>query len=1152
MIIRSLTTGLDTGATFTGTAGNDTFVGVTLAANNADGTLTDGDSLVGGDGADTLNLAVGSTTTGTSPAFSTSGVETLAITQNVAAGYSVNASLMSGLSTVKVTAGAGATTVTGSTAILNTEVVSSQKSVTVTAADTATLGTADAANITLNSSGTTAAITVTNDKIETFNVTLAGARSGSATTSSYRVTLASDELETVNVSGTVAARLLVDLTGADATTQTATFNAAEASGGITATITAGGSGKLVVTGGAGNDSFTVNQADATNSVTKTMTITGGAGTDTLVASGVYDTTTGATQPGANVSGFEKANGTTVDQRAFPSNTFTESSGAGSYSYLSGTFTTSTLSSDGTLTIDRATDAAADALTVNLTSTTDGGDSTITAAEEESITLNSAGTTAGIRHDVTLSAVKLTSLTVTGSNALDAGSVDSEVLATVNASAHTGATFFVNASASNVAMTITGSSGSPVAADDIVNTLTGGSKADTITGGASRDSIAGGNGADSITGGAGNDSIDGGSGADIIDAGEGNNSVLGGAGDDSITAGAGNDLIDSGSGDDTVNAGGGNDMLIESSLTDDTSIDGGTGTDRLSAVDSTGTTFNSTAASLVTGFVAVTDDAAPALPNIETAYVSITATASTSSDDPVNLDLTNATGLTTLYLKIAAGDGDWAKVTNYKGASLTLFGAATDIGAEEADELTIDGAGQASLTVNLENYIGATGDEDITVTGVSAFTLAGKSKSMFTGTAAQDNTIDDFTADTASTLTISSSGSSTTTAGAGALTIDAVSASQANTVNVTAGSADAVTITSITTAGNEVENATVTVSADAILDINALAFGTSSMDTLTLTVNDAGTLSSSSNAAVTFTEMVDVTADSIGTLAVTLAAGSTEASLDLSAIEVTAGTFSLASGSTLVLGFSLGATGDDSSFVFDGRGDLDFDTGGGALNNAVTLVGSSVVFNTSALTVDADAITVTGTDGADTIKTGLGADVITGGDGNDVLNGGAGTDTYVFGATGAVNDKDTISTFTPGASTGDVFNFDAYLPAAGAAAGSSLISATASTAAELAAEGTTIALNNDILLGKVTATSAIDTVAELVVALADGGVLDAVDCAVSTNNVVILAANDGTTAYVYFIDTDATAGVTAEEITLVAVVTTTADAIDGFHADNFVF
>jgi Ca2+-binding RTX toxin-like protein len=677
----------------------------------------------------------------------------------------------------------------------------------------------------------------------------------------------------------------------------------------------------------------------------------------------------------------------------------------------------------------------------------------------------------------LSAVKLTSLTVTGSNALDAGSVDSEVLATVNASAHTGATFSVNASASNVAMTITGSSGSPVAADDIVNTLTGGSKADTITGGASRDSIAGGNGADSISAGAGNDSIDGGSGADIIDAGEGNNSVLGGAGDDSITAGAGNDLIDSGSGDDTVNAGGGNDMLIESSLTDDTSIDGGTGTDRLSAVDSTGTTFNSTAASLVTGFVAVTDDAAPALPNIETAYVSITATASTDSDDPVNLDLTNATALTTLYLKVDAGNGDFAKVTNYKGASLTLFGAATDIGAEEADELTIDGAGQASLTVNLENYIGATGDEDITVTGVSAFTLAGKSKSMFTGTAAQDNTIDDLTADTASTLTISSSGSSTTTAGAGALTIDAVSASQANTVNVTAGSADTVTITSITTAGNEVENATVTVSADAILDIDALAFGTSAMDTLTLTVNDAGTLSSSTSNDVITAEMVDVTADSIGTLTVTLAAGSTEASLDLSAIEVSAGTFSLASGSTLVLKNSLGATDDDSSFVFSGRGDLDFDTGS-AVNNTVTLAGSSVVFDASALTVDADAITVTATSGADTVRTGLGNDVITGGDGNDVLSGGAGKDTYVFAATGAANDKDTISTFTPGATTGDVFNFDAYLPDTG----SIVISTTPATAAALATQGTSIAVSDDILLGKVTATSAIDTVDELVLPL----------------------------------------------------------------------
>ena len=52
--------------------------------------------------------------------------------------------------------------------------------------------------------------------------------------------------------------------------------------------------------------------------------------------------------------------------------------------------------------------------------------------------------------------------------------------------------------------------------------------------------------------------------------------------------------------------------------------------------------------------------------------------------------------------------------------------------------------------------------------------------------------------------------------------------------------------------------------------------------------------------------------------------------------------------------------------------------------------------------------------------------------------------------------------------------------------------------------------------------------------------------------MILAANDGTTAYVYFIDTDATAGVTAAEITLVGVVTTSADAIDNLVSANFAF
>ncbi len=976
----ALTTGLDTGAAFTGGAGNDTFNAVDAGT---DPTLTDGDSLVGGAGSDTLTLAVASTAGATAPGVSTNGVETLAITQNRVAGYTVDASLMSGLSTVKVTAGAGATTVSNSAAILNTEVVSSQKDVTVTAASTATLGTADEASITLNGSGTTAAITVTNNKVETFNVTLTGARSGSATTSANKVTLASDELETVNVSGTVAARLAVDLTGADATTQTATFNAAAASGGITATITAGGSGKLVVTGGSGNDSFTVNQSDATNSVTKTMTITGGEGTDTLVASGAYDTTTGATQPGANVSGFEKASGT-VDQRAFPSNTFTESSGAGSYTYLSGTFTTSTLSSDGTLTIDRATDAAADALTVNLTAAT-AGTSTITAAEEESITLISAGTTADILHTVSLSAVKVTSLTVTGSNSLDAGTLDSTVLAKIDASAHTGAAFTANAAASNVAMTITGSAGAPAATADVVNTLTGGSKADSITGGAYKDVLTGGLGADTLVGAAGNDSLTGDNGNDVLDGGDGDDTLSGGTGDDSLTGGAGNDKIDAGAGTDTVSGGDGNDS-IKASLSDDTNIDGGANTDRLA--NTTGTITSTTDSSVAGALISVADDAAPTVAGVESAYVLIDGDAGDVTS-PVTLDFSAVTGLTSLYLGTDdSGADDFITLKNFGGTSITAYGGITNTTAE-IDNIVIDGTGQAALTLNLEKFNqGATGTVEFT--GVNALTINGKSTSQFTGSDDQANTLGVVTADAADTVTVATTSSAST----GALTLASLSAANASAITITAGAQDDLVITgTVAATGDAVESVTITAGQESGVGVARFNLDASVLDTIAVTLGEDSVLTddgANTGAAVDF----DFTSVASATFA--LSAGA-YAEIDLTGEVVTSSTFTLATSSDLLLtcGFGSGT----SSYVFSGRGDLDF--AGGADADTFAFAGTLTTFNSSGLTEDADALVITTTATRASITTGLGADTITGGTGNDTISSGAGADS-ITGGTGNDN------------------------------------------------------------------------------------------------------------------------------------------------------
>ncbi len=94
------------------------------------------------------------------------------------------------------------------------------------------------------------------------------------------------------------------------------------------------------------------------------------------------------------------------------------------------------------------------------------------------------------------------------------------------------------------------------------TVTGSSKADTLTGSAGNDDISAGGVlvADSITGGAGNDTLTGASGNDTLKGGTGNDNINGNAGVDSIDGGAGNDVIDGGDGADVIDGEGGLDTI----------------------------------------------------------------------------------------------------------------------------------------------------------------------------------------------------------------------------------------------------------------------------------------------------------------------------------------------------------------------------------------------------------------------------------------------------------------------------------------------------------------------------------------------------------------------------------------------------------------
>ena len=111
----------------------------------------------------------------------------------------------------------------------------------------------------------------------------------------------------------------------------------------------------------------------------------------------------------------------------------------------------------------------------------------------------------------------------------------------------------------------------ITANDIANSIQGGSGKDVIYGLDGNDSILGNKGNDELYGGYGNDTLYGNAGNDQINGSYGNDIIKGGAGNDSLWGGKGNDTLwggtgadvfyyDSGDGNDIIYSFGDNDML----------------------------------------------------------------------------------------------------------------------------------------------------------------------------------------------------------------------------------------------------------------------------------------------------------------------------------------------------------------------------------------------------------------------------------------------------------------------------------------------------------------------------------------------------------------------------------------------------------------
>jgi hypothetical protein len=244
-------------------------------------TLTAADTIVGGAGTDTLGVTgAGGAVIPASAAVT--GVETVAITTG--GGDSIDAHILTGLTSITVTSAANAHTIAVTDATTETFSVTSADADANTDDEIAlidinlasTTGTADEINLTLTNADNDVAFTVTdldstNDGVETLNLTLTqGVEIGTDGAADIIIDDFSSAYTTINISGDADATIAENVP-----TTTATVNASSATGALLIEL---GAANHTVTGGSGDDTFDFNANLATAD-----TATGGAGDDTLIS-----------------------------------------------------------------------------------------------------------------------------------------------------------------------------------------------------------------------------------------------------------------------------------------------------------------------------------------------------------------------------------------------------------------------------------------------------------------------------------------------------------------------------------------------------------------------------------------------------------------------------------------------------------------------------------------------------------------------------------------------------------------------------------------------------------------------------------------------------------------------------------------------------
>ena len=150
----------------------------------------------------------------------------------------------------------------------------------------------------------------------------------------------------------------------------------------------------------------------------------------------------------------------------------------------------------------------------------------------------------------------------------------------------------------------------------------------------------------------------------------------------------------------------------------------------------------------------------------------------------------------------------------------------------------------------------------------------------------------------------------------------------------------------------------------------------------------------------------------------------------------------------------------------------------------------------------------------------------------------------------LNGSDSIATYQ----TNDKFDFSNLL-SSGSIANSSPGTITIASGAALSEEATSIQINDEqVYVAEVATKANVTTANNVLTALSDKGLLDALDFAANADAVLILGgADDDTLQYIYGIDNVSTEAIISSEITLLGTVTTDiTEGIQGLIVDNFLF